>query len=257
MPSLDVSNLLDTWLEEAEDEVHNLGRMRTATIATLFGARLRTEPDLLSSRPWWDILYDVPHPVDEPPQAPRQAFIVGRSLAKNLLPAIQASNFMFEEWCAAAKTRLQTAGSPPFDVLEVDRCVRVIDDLDRLSRVLPYFKWLNEESPEVTEATQQIHNLLECFSRSGRLFVAGIHRLEAIRATFRESVYSRDILRHIAQHREAETLPPIDREVYRSTWWIGRCFAGAHWQQIEEATAGLLDELDEEVLPYPGDESES
>lgn len=242
MTNLDVSNLLDTWLEEAEDEKVNLGRMRTATLATLFGARLRTEPALLSSRAWWDILYDVPHPADEPPQAPRQAHLVGRALAKNLLPALETSNLLFEEWCAAAKARLQATNPPPLDVLEADKCVRVIDDLDRLSRVLPYFRWLNDESPEVTEVIQQIENLLERFSRSGHLFVAGLHRLEAIRASIRESVLSRDVLLYIQQHHEEADLPPIDRAVFRSASWMARCFAGAHWQDIEEATAHLSDE---------------
>lgn len=242
MTNLDVSNLLDTWLEEAVSELENYGRMRTVTIASLFGARLRTEPALLNSRAWWDVLYDVPHAEDLPPQAPRQAFIVGKALAKNLMPRIQVSNLMFDEWCAAAQARLQTRNAPPLDVVEADRCVRVIDDLDALSRVLPYFRWLNDESPEVKEVVQQIENLLERFSRSGHLFVAGLHRLEAIRASIRESVLSRDVMLYIQQHHESDDLPPIDREVFRSASWMARCFAGAHWQDIEEATAHLSDE---------------
>ena len=255
MTNLDVSNLLDTWVEEAQEELENYGRMRTVTIASLFGARLRTKPELLSSRAWWDILYDVPHPADDPPQAPRQAFIVGKALAKNLMPRLQVSNLMFEEWCTAAKARLQATNPPPLDVLEADRCVRVIDDLDALSRVVPYFRWLNDESPEVKEATQQILNLLERFSRSGHLFVAGIHRLEAIRASIRESVLSRDTMLYILQHRESDDLPPIDRAVFLSASWMARCFAGAQWQDVEEATAGLLDEMDEKILPHPENES--
>lgn len=242
MTNLDVSNLLDTWVEEAAEELENYGRMRTVTIASLFGARLRTKPELLSSRAWWDILYDVPHPADDPPQAPRQAFIVGKALAKNLMPRIQASNLMFDEWCAAAQARLQTRNAPPLDVVEADKCVRVIDDLDALSRVLPYFRWLNDESPEVTEAIQQIENLLERFSRSGHLFVAGLHRLEAIRASIRDSVLSRDVMLYIQQHHEEADLPPIDRAVFRSGSWLARCLAGALWQQVEEATAHLSDE---------------
>lgn len=239
----DVANLTDTWLEQALDERDGSGRLETLTRAGLFGARLRTEQALLESDAWHELLSQVPHPDDTPPSTRADE---ARALASRLQPLLDRVDGRFSEQLQLFRA---TRGALPdeLDMAEVDASVRLVDDVDSLSRVAVYLTWLvaagsRQDVPEATEALQRIAALLDNFGRHGECMSLAEHRVCAIRASVSEGVLSSDGMTSIRQQRQVQSLMPHHRMARESAMCFAAARARLQWCAIDAATAGELDE---------------
>jgi hypothetical protein len=230
----DVFNLVNTWLDTALDEIEEDGALSAITAAALFGVRLRSQDWLLDSEQWEQLLKQVPHPDDQPP-ATREADAA--ALARSLKPKLEYTVGLFEEqrrvWnLFGGKAPEQVSG------YEVDRAVRLVDELDRLSLVTVYLAWLIDsepriDAPEAREINARIEWLLGQFGEDGDCLLLAEHRICAIRASVAHGVLSAETLLGIRQRRMLNSLIPHHRAARQSAMWFAAAAAAIYWHDVD------------------------